>query len=43
MITYKSGWETLHIFPWLQIRTVVNETGFAWNEFRWAPAKVARR
>jgi hypothetical protein len=47
MITYKSPWETLHIFPWLQIRTVVSESVFgavaAWNEYRWLPKRGARR
>jgi len=48
MTIYKSHWETLHIFPWLQIRIVVAETVFgavaAYNEYRWMPAKkVARR
>jgi len=47
MITYKSPWETLHIFPWLQIRIVVAETVFgaaaAWNEYRWMPAKKGAR
>lgn len=42
---YKTDWQTLQFFPWLQIRTVCAETMMgvaAWNEYRWMPKKGAK-
>ena len=46
---YKSQWEPLRFFPWLEVRIVIAETSVgrmplcAWNEYRFTHRKAGAR